>query len=157
MFIIRHFTTTVFFSFIIQFDFECISTHVLQPVSVQALCSLLSCICWFSNNVPRAFGGRCICGLVCLGRDMSRWLSGHAWPSLLCLCMQLYLQLRGVSCSSIQYTEKLWEHVVSTQVLEWPDLWPIKYGKYFFKCITSQIFFFLLMNIKWTVFYDKYV
>lgn len=97
MFVIWHFTTTgviLKLSLIITFlsmQVTCSFTLVLQPVSMQVLCSLLSCICWFSNNVPRAFGGKCIGGLVCLGRDMSRWLSGHAWPSLLCLCLQLYI------------------------------------------------------------------
>lgn len=156
--IIRHHYMWIFFSFIIQFDFVCISTPVLQPVSVQALCSLLSCICWFSKNVPRAFRGRCIGGLVCQGGDMSRWLSGHAWPSLLCLCVQLYIYSWGVLVAPVYSTLKNWVHVVSVQVIAWPYLWPINYGKYFFEmCNTSKVFCFSLINITWTVFYDKYV
>ncbi len=108
-----HHYSFFFSSFIIQFNFVCIFTPVLQPVSVQALCSLLSCICWFSNNVPRAFGGRCIGGLVCLGRDMSRWLSGHAWPSLLCLCVQLYIYSWEVLVSPVYSTLKNCESMLS--------------------------------------------
>lgn len=136
MFVIWHFATTgviLKWSFIITFYFlsmqvTFIFTSVLQPVSVHVLCSLLSCICWFSNNVPRAFWRQMHWWISLLGK---RHVQMTLWPCLtlpaMSVCATVYLLLRGVSGYSIQQTEKLWGYIVSAQVVEKPDLWQFNY------------------------------